>query len=96
MAVFPPQALTQTIPIAASFHPIPRRWRWSPLRPLTARGRAAPASPFEALDASTGRVARLRDAFEYDAFVVEPGTGALSGGTRVIVRGHGAHYTGIP
>lgn len=51
---------------------------------------------FEALDASTGRVARLRDAFEYDAFVVEPGTGALSGGTRVIVRGKGAHYTGIP
>jgi hypothetical protein len=50
----------------------------------------------EAIDGTTARSARLRDAFEYDAFVVEPGTGALGGGTRVVVRGKGAHYTGTP
>lgn len=50
----------------------------------------------EVIDGGTGRTARLRDAFEYDAFVVEPGTGALGGGTRVIVRGKGAQYTGTP
>ena len=50
----------------------------------------------EAFDTTSGATAKLRDAFEYDAFVVEPETGALSGGTRVVLRAKGAHYTGTP
>lgn len=50
----------------------------------------------EAFDTASAATARLRDAFEYDAFVIEPGTGALGGGTRVVIHAKGAQYTGTP
>jgi hypothetical protein len=50
----------------------------------------------EAFDPVGGASARLRDAFEYDAFVVTPNTGALGGGTRVTIATKGATYTGLP
>jgi hypothetical protein len=61
---------------------------------------APPGAPgvvtVEAFDTVSGARARLRDAFEYDAFVVSPNTGALGGGTRVTLRAKGASYTGVP
>lgn len=50
----------------------------------------------EAFDTANGASAKLRDAFEYDAFVVTPSTGALGGGTRVVLHAKGAQYTGTP
>jgi hypothetical protein len=61
---------------------------------------APPGAPglvsVEAFDTASGARARLRDAFEYDAFVVSPSTGALGGGTRVAIRAKGVSYTGSP
>jgi hypothetical protein len=59
---------------------------------VTPPGMAGPAD-VTVMNVANGQKATLPAGFVYDAFVVDPDTGATSGGTRIILKGDGTSWT---